>query len=114
MEIFGKIKGFVKKVGKVIVGLPITIKLISILSILVLTVTIFSWVLEVVFGGNTPSAIYEGLEIEDVAELIQIKGNETTGYYLDFVDDIDEKLGDIIETINTSGSYHDVPNDVDF
>lgn len=114
MGTFGKIKKFAKQVGKAIVALPLIIKFITILSILVLTSTIFSWVLEVIFGGNTPSAIYERLEIEDVAELIQIKGNETTGYYLDFVDDIDEKLEDIIETINTSGSYHDVPNDVDF
>lgn len=114
METFGKIKGFVKQVGKAIVALPLVIKLVTILSILVLTSTVFSWVLEVVFGGNTPTVIYEDLEIEDVAELIQIKGNKTTGYYLDFVDDIDEKLEDIIETINTSGWYHDVPGDVDF
>ena len=114
MEIFGKVKRFVKRVGMAIVTLPLAIKIIAILMILVLTSTIFSWILEVTLGGNTASVIYEELEIEDVAELIQIKGNETTGYYLDFVDDIDEKLEDIIETINTSGSYHDVPDDVDF
>lgn len=114
MEIFGKVKRFVKRVGMAIVALPLAIKIIAILIILVLTSTIFSWILEVTLGGNTPSAIYEGLEIEDVAELIQIKGNENTGYYLDFADDIDQKLEDIIETINTSGSYHDVPGDVDF
>ena len=114
MGAFIRIKNFTKKMVIAIVSLPITIKIVSILIILLLATTLFSWVMEVILGSNSAKIIYEELEIEDVAELIQIKGNSETGYYLDFIDDIDTKLEDIIETINTSGLYHDVPNDVDF
>ena len=58
--------------------------------------------------------MYESLEIDDVSELVEIKGDESNGYYLDFIDDIDEKLEKIIVKYNKSGEYHSVPNDVNF
>jgi len=44
----------------------------------------------------------EILEIDDVYDLIQIKGNDTDGYYLDFVDGIDGKLDDTIDYLNST------------
>lgn len=44
--------------------------------------------------------LYSSLGLEDnkdLSELIQIKGSEQEGYYLSFVDDIDEKLEKILE-----------------
>lgn len=44
--------------------------------------------------------IYSSLGIEDnkdLSELIEIKGNEEEGYYLGFVDDIDEKLKEVLK-----------------
>ena len=44
--------------------------------------------------------IYTSLGLDedgDLSELIEIKGNEYTGYYLSFVEDIDEKLEQVLE-----------------
>ena len=40
--------------------------------------------------------------------------NEENGYYLDFIDGIDEKLEDIITKYNKSAEYHNIPQDVNF
>lgn len=94
-------------------GLALAIKIIPILLVVVTAVSIVDWVVELFTAENTPEEIYNQLEIEDVAELIQIKENNG-GYYLDFIDGIDEKLDALIETINTSGEYHNVPKDKKF
>ena len=118
MGVFKEGKNTVKKVkraGMFIATIIPIIKIVAVLSLLVMASTvIFSWINEVIFGRNTATGVYDQLEIEDVTELIQIKGNSDTGYYLDFVDDIDTKLEDLIQTLNTSSSYHDVPDDTDF
>lgn len=41
--------------------------------------------------------IYKQLEIEDLSELVEIKGNENSGYYLEFVEDIDDKLEKVLK-----------------
>ena len=69
---------------------------------------------ELFTAENNPKLLYEKLEIEDVGELIVIKGDETNGYYLDFIDGIDEKLEEIIEKYNKNPEYHNLPNDVEF
>lgn len=74
------------------------------------TVTIIIVVLVLVFAvitkeariGNTKKlqrGIYEslGLDSEDLSELVEIKGDESTGYHLEFVEDIDEKLKKVFE-----------------
>ena len=52
--------------------------------------------------------------IKDVSELIEIKGNEKDGYYLDFIDGIDDKLNDIVKKYNKSSEYHNLPKDINF
>lgn len=69
---------------------------------------------ELFTGENNPQLIYDTLEIEDVSELIAIEGDETNGYYLDFIDEIDEKLEEIIEKYNKNPEYHNLPDDIDF
>ena len=80
----------------------------------VIALGIIDWVVETFTAENNPKLLYETLKIEDVAELITIKGNETDGYYLDFVDGVDEKLEKIIKKYNKSPKYHNLPKDVGF
>ena len=110
-----KLKQKVLKAKLAVVGLALAsiAKFIPTLLIIITTVTIFDWVIEIFTAKNTPEEIYTQLEIENVAELIQIKENES-GYYLDFIDGIDDKLDDLIETLNTSGEYHNLPKDKKF
>ena len=114
MGVFRRIKGTIKKVGAFIVALPIVIKVVALLTIIVSASIFLADLYEMITAENTPKKIYEDLEIEDVAELIQIKGNKDTGYYLDFVDDIDTKLEALVETLNTDWKYHNVPTDIEF
>ncbi len=94
-------------------GLIFTVKILPILLVIVTAASIFDWVIEIFTSKNTPEEIYRQLEIDDVAELIQVKENNG-GYYLDFIDGIDDKLDALIETLNTSGEYHNVPKDKKF
>lgn len=75
---------------------------------------ILDWVVEQFTAENNPKLVYESFNIENVSELITIKGNETDGYYLDFIDGIDEKLKDIVNKYNKSGEYHNLPTDINF
>lgn len=70
--------------------------------------------IELFTAKNNPQLIYESLEIEDVSELLEIKGNEKDGYYLDFIDGIDDKLNDIVKKYNKSSEYHNLPKDINF
>ena len=91
----GKIK---KKVAAVAV--TIAIKLIPLLIVVAMITSIVEWVIKVFQPQNTVNEIYKKLEIEDVCDLIEIKGNSNDGYYLDFTDDVDEKLDDTIDYLN--------------
>lgn len=75
---------------------------------------IFDLGIELSSGENNPKLIYETFGIEDVSELIEIKEDGNGGYYLDFVDEIDDKLQEIIDKANKGGDYHNLPNDVNF
>lgn len=70
--------------------------------------------IELFTAKNNPELLYKSLEIDDVSEIVEIKGDEKNGYYLDFVDGIDEKLEKIIEKYNKSAEYHNLPEDVNF
>ena len=83
-------------------------------TVALVAVSVLDWVVEIFTAKNNPKLMYETLEIEDVAELITIKGDETSGYYLDFTDGIDEKLEKIISKYNKSAEYHNLPRDVNF
>ena len=77
-------------------------------------VSLLDWVVEIFTAKNNPEQMYKSLEIEDVAELVTIKGDENNGYYLDFVDDIDDKLEKVIKEDNKSAEYHNLPRNVEF
>lgn len=110
----GKVKGGVMKAVMAALK-PVLLIFFKALIPLLIAATVLDWVVELFTADNTPQKIYNDLEIEDVAELIEIKGDETNGYYLDFVDDIDEKLQSVVDEINGQAGYHDLPtNSVEF
>lgn len=80
----------------------------------IIGISLVDWVVEIFTAKNNPELLYETLEIEDVADLITIKGDDTKGYYLDFVDGVDDKLEKIVKKYNKSSEYHNLPKNVDF
>ena len=113
-----KVKDVAKKIIMKKIGTKALVPVFGMIFLIILIVSfIFGLIdmgVELFTAENNPQLIYETLEIEDVAELITIKGDEKKGYYLDFVDGIDEKLEKIIEKNNKSAEYHNLPNDVEF
>lgn len=94
-----KIKQKIKK--KITAALiAIGIKMIPLILVIAIITSVVEWVVKIFQPQNTVDEIYKNLEIEDVADLIEIKGNSNDGYYLDFVDDVDKKLDDTIDYLN--------------
>lgn len=104
-----KVKRILKKIGRhaLVVSFPW-------ICVVILVLSIFDFAIEIFTSENNPRLIYDTFEIEDVAELIEIKEDGNGGYYLDFIDGIDDKLQGIINQYNKSGEYHNLPNDVEF
>lgn len=110
-----KPKEAIKKAVKVVVALPIIIKIVAIVLLSSIIVTALDWVIEIFTAKNNPEDIYSIFEVEDVAELVEIKkSTDGTGYYLDFVSDFDEKAEKIIEKSNNSAGLHNLPNSTGF
>ncbi len=94
---------------------PMMFKVFIIIIVFLLVTTIIDYAVELLTAENTPDKINESLGVENtITELIEIKGDETNGYYLDFVDDIDSKIESMIKEINKSAEYHNLPEDVEF
>lgn len=107
------ISRFIKKVALKYMALPLAIKLITISPLAVAVIVGADFVHEMFSGKNNPEIIYEKLEVESMSNLVQIKEDKDGGYYLDFVEDIDDKLDKIIKKMNKSSGYHNVPKSKD-
>ncbi len=95
------IKKRLKKIGTII---------LLIIFLLLFLLGIFDLGIELFTAQNNPQLVYDTFEIEDLAELVEIKEDGNGGYYLDFIDDFDEKLSDIIDEMRKSGEYHELTN----
>ena len=100
-----RLRGFFRPF--LLIGILVVILLLFILGI-------FDLGIEIASGENNPKLIYETFDIEDVAELVEIKEDGNGGYYLDFIDGIDEKLREIVNKANKNGDYHNLPTDIGF
>lgn len=90
----------------------IALKLIPLLLVATVVASVVNTIVKVGESKNTVDTINEKLEIEDVYDLVEIKGNDTDGYYLDFIDDIDDKLENTIKYLNnTAGVKSGVDKD---
>ena len=107
-EIKNQVKRFFRKRARSFLstGIVAVIFLIFVLGV-------FDLGTEIATAEKNPKLIYETFEVEDIAELVVIKEDGNGGYYLDFVDDIDTKLQEIINKANR-GDYHNLPTDTDF
>ena len=89
-------------------------KFILIAMVAVAVIVLIDYAIEVVTSVTTPGMIYELSEVEDVKDLVEIKQNEDGEYYLDWVEDIDEKLENIIGYMNNTAGVHNLPESTDF
>ena len=109
-----KIKSILKGFTTTIVSFPI---ILGILLPTLLITTVLDWLAEITQAEKHPEMINEILEVENLNELVEIKESpDGSGYYLDFVEGVDEKLEQIIEKSNkdTSAGVHTLPNDPQF
>lgn len=53
---------------------------------------------------QTPKTIYETLEVDDLYDLIEIEGDEKTGYYYDFKEGVEEKLDKTVKNLQKDGN----------
>ena len=74
----------------------------------------FDYIIERVTGETTPSQIYALAEVEDVKDLVEIKQNDDGEYYLGWVEDIDEKLENIVNYMNENPGVHNLPDSPEF
>lgn len=77
-------------------------------------VGLISSAIETITARNTPQKIYEGfgLEEQNFDGLVEIKGNETDGYYLAFKDGVAEKFEEIDKAITDKAGLYGI-NDVE-
>jgi len=108
------ISSVITTITTIITMLPI----ILITSALVVAIVAFDWIIEQVTAKANSDELYSAFELkekeDDMTKMIQIKENEDGEYYLDFVDDIDERIEKYIEKMNNRAGYHNVPEDVEF
>ena len=101
----------IKKIAKIFV--PLTLFIVILAGLVGLSLWDFN--VEVKTAQNNPEKIYKELGIENVEELIEIKKSEDdSGYYLDFVEDFDQKIEKIIEDSNENNGLHNMPNGSEF
>ncbi|MBD8923346.1 hypothetical protein EGR52_08025 [bacterium] len=83
-------------------------KLLPLILIISLFTTAFEWLIEIFESEDTPEVIYASLLDEEdaksknLASLVQIKGDAKNGYYLDFEDNIDEKINNTIKELESA------------
>ena len=77
------------------------IKILAICLVLAVGSVLLDWAREGIDGKNTADKIEEVLSVQDINELIEIKGNDEDGYYWGFVDDIDDRLDVLIEKMQS-------------
>lgn len=87
--------------------------IIPIVLLIAVVSTFLSWITEIFTADRTAEKTYEQLQVQDVTELVQIKGDQTNGYYLDFVDDIDDKLKDVTDYLCSNAGVKSI-NDAEF
>lgn len=93
----------------------IFIKLLPIILLAAISFTCLSWIVEIFTAKNTPEKIYEiAGGIEDLTELVEIKGNDKDGYYLGFVDDFEAIVEDIKVYMNHRTGVANLPESNDF
>lgn len=75
-------------------------KISLIVVVVILVGGIIEWIQEKFSSEEAAKIMYETMQIEDVAELVQIKKDDDgNGYHLEFIDGIDEKIKSAVKEI---------------
>lgn len=86
-------------------------KISLIVVVVILVGGIIEWIQEKFSSEEAAKIMYETMQIEDVAELVQIKKDDDgNGYHLEFIDGIDEKIKSAVKEI---GKKCEALNDVE-
>lgn len=113
-----KVKGKLKKaVTAKLGGLVafVLLKLMPIILALAAGAVLFDFINDVyVAGPNTSKQIYSILDVEDMSETIEMRGDIVNGYYWDFTEEAEQKLQEVILSSYTREGMHNLPNDVEF
>lgn len=112
----------IKKIMKYIATLPILLKTLTLMMTMAFVIGMLSlgfvfldWLHEIFSAPITSKTVYDTFEIEDVKELVVIKKSEDdSGYYLDFIEDIDQKLEEVIDSTYRGVGTHKLPKDKEF
>lgn len=97
----------IKKIAKILVPLILVAGMVGLVFL--------DFNIQIKTAQNNPEKIYKELGIENVEELVEIKKSEDdSGYYLDFVEDFDQKIEKIIEDSNENNNLHNMPKGSEF
>lgn len=113
-------KKTVKGIGTIIATLVTSLAtlLAPFLPFIILAVVVGSAILdfatEIFTAKDTPSAIMEGFEVENLTDLVEIKEDGQGGYYYGFVDGFDEKIEKVNKKMNSTTGVHNMPNSSEF
>lgn len=100
----------IRKIAKWLRRIPIILLIIVPLFFLSIILTGFDFSSEIKTAENTPKNIYQNLAVENMKELVEIKkADDNSGYYLDFIEDFDEKVEKIIEDTKNKLGLHTLP-----
>lgn len=80
-----------------------------VIVIVLLGITVFDFSVEIFTSQDTTNYIIENLEIENLKEMVEIKEDGQGGYYLDFVDNFDEKIEEINKKMSETTGVHNLP-----
>ena len=53
---------------------------------------------------KTAQTIYDTLEVDSLLDFIEIKGDDSSGHYYDFVDGADEKIDELVKNLQRNGN----------
>lgn len=97
-KIKGKVKGTIMAIISV-TGVKLMATFLMIFSAIVLIYTGISWIVELIQADKTPKATLATLDVDNLEELVEIKGNSEDGYYLGYVDGFEEKLSELTKKV---------------
>lgn len=83
-----------------------------VIALTVLGGMILDFAVEIISAKNTPEEIASKLEIDGdtMASLVEVKGDDKSGYYLSFAEDTDAKLDEIVKDFNSKAGVRNIPN----
>ena len=101
-------KAKMKKTIKGRIGIKTRIILSTILILILIFILLFfsleTFDLQKQHAKGMAQTIYEELEVDNLTDFIEIKGDDKEGFYYDFVEGADEKLAELVKKLKREGS----------